>query len=362
MRPSSSNKRLRGRSRKGPNPLTRSFESNGPDVKIRGTAMHIAEKYVQLARDAQVSGDIVMAENYFQHAEHYFRMIAAAQPQVTGPGQHAFGRDDEGDDEFDGSPRQDFNNRPEPYGQQQQPSPPPRGNGAPYQSYDQGGQRSGGYEPREHRSHDNRGQDNRGYDNRGQDNRGQDSRGYDNRSQDNRGHESRGYDNRGPDNRGHDTRYQEGRSSDEGRPQGDSRPRDSRPHHDGNRSQHDSRYQPAGEPRHGDRPQVNGNHAAPLAAPAAAAAPLPGLGPQPDLEPPVAATPAVAAVPVTVPVDTASVAPVPALAEDGTPRPRRRSRGSRGRGRRPEGGPGGEEGDDGSPALPFAEDAAPSEG
>ncbi len=76
MRPSSSNKRLRGRSRKGPNPLTRTFESNGPDIKIRGTAIHIAEKYVQLARDAQVSGDIVMAENYFQHAEHYFRMIA----------------------------------------------------------------------------------------------------------------------------------------------------------------------------------------------------------------------------------------------------------------------------------------------
>ena len=45
--------------RKGPNPLTRSYESNGPDVKIRGTALHIAEKYVQLARDAQASGDRV---------------------------------------------------------------------------------------------------------------------------------------------------------------------------------------------------------------------------------------------------------------------------------------------------------------
>lgn len=67
--------------RKGQNPLTRVYESNGPDVKIRGTASHIAEKYMQLARDAQTSGDPVAAENYFQHAEHYFRLIAAAQEQ-----------------------------------------------------------------------------------------------------------------------------------------------------------------------------------------------------------------------------------------------------------------------------------------
>ncbi len=49
------------------------YESNGPDVKIRGTASHIAEKYLQLARDAQSSGDPIAAENYYQHAEHYFR-------------------------------------------------------------------------------------------------------------------------------------------------------------------------------------------------------------------------------------------------------------------------------------------------
>ena len=55
------------------------YESNGPDVKIRGTASHIAEKYLQLARDAQSSGDPIAAENYYQHAEHYFRLIAAAQ-------------------------------------------------------------------------------------------------------------------------------------------------------------------------------------------------------------------------------------------------------------------------------------------
>jgi hypothetical protein len=77
---------MRGRNRgKGghhQNPLSRVYESNGPDVKIRGTASHIAEKYVQLARDAQSSGDPVAAENYYQHAEHYFRLIAAAQEQL----------------------------------------------------------------------------------------------------------------------------------------------------------------------------------------------------------------------------------------------------------------------------------------
>ena len=61
--------------------MTRVFESNGPDIKIRGTASHVAEKYVQLARDARSSGDPVAAENYYQHAEHYFRLIAAAQEQ-----------------------------------------------------------------------------------------------------------------------------------------------------------------------------------------------------------------------------------------------------------------------------------------
>jgi hypothetical protein len=76
---------MRGRNRKGghhhQNPLSRMYESNGPDVKIRGTASHVAEKYLQLARDAQSSGDPVAAENYYQHAEHYFRLIAAAQEQ-----------------------------------------------------------------------------------------------------------------------------------------------------------------------------------------------------------------------------------------------------------------------------------------
>lgn len=93
---------MRGRSRsKGPNPLTRSYESNGPDVKVRGTAQHVAEKYGQLARDAQASGDPVAAENYFQHAEHYLRIIATAQESMRQ--QYGNGRSDEdGDDDEEG--------------------------------------------------------------------------------------------------------------------------------------------------------------------------------------------------------------------------------------------------------------------
>ena len=59
----------------------RSYDSNGPEVKIRGNASTVYEKYLQLARDANSSGDRVMAENYLQHAEHYYRILAAQQAQ-----------------------------------------------------------------------------------------------------------------------------------------------------------------------------------------------------------------------------------------------------------------------------------------
>jgi hypothetical protein len=97
---------MRGRNNnrnKGPNPLTRSYESNGPDVKIRGTAQHIADKYAQLARDAQASGDPVAAENYLQHAEHYYRIIAAAQEQFREQfGGFQRSADEDGDEEAGG--------------------------------------------------------------------------------------------------------------------------------------------------------------------------------------------------------------------------------------------------------------------
>ena len=73
-------------------PLNRNhvFDSNGPDLRIRGTAQQLFEKYLQLGRDATGAGDRVMAESYFQHAEHYFRILNAmnqAAQQQQGPQQ-----------------------------------------------------------------------------------------------------------------------------------------------------------------------------------------------------------------------------------------------------------------------------------
>jgi hypothetical protein len=75
----------------GGNPINRVYDSNGPEVKVRGTAQTVADKYMQLARDAHSSGDIVMAESYNQYAEHYLRILAAAQAynqQHMGPQQY----------------------------------------------------------------------------------------------------------------------------------------------------------------------------------------------------------------------------------------------------------------------------------
>jgi len=153
-------KRMRGRGnnnhRKSQNPLTRVYESNGPDVKIRGTASHIAEKYVQLARDARSSGDPVAAENYYQHAEHYFRLIAAAQeqfrqsqPQLQQQQQPRIDNDtmDESGEE-DGDSYSNFGAEPGfvPAQQQQQPYPPRDNQQRDAQSYQRDQQ-----QPREQR-------------------------------------------------------------------------------------------------------------------------------------------------------------------------------------------------------------------
>jgi Domain of unknown function (DUF4167) len=135
------NKRMRSRNRKGghhQNPLSRMYESNGPDVKIRGTASHIAEKYLQLARDAQSSGDPVAAENYYQHAEHYFRLIAAAQeqfrqsqPYYQQGGDQRGNVSDEGYDDGDDQPSiggEPFAPRePQPFYPREQHQPQPQG-------------------------------------------------------------------------------------------------------------------------------------------------------------------------------------------------------------------------------------------
>ena len=101
-------KRMRGRNHRGAGgqgggpirhqsgnvPLNRNhvFDSSGPDLRVRGTSQQLFEKYLQLGRDATSSGDRVMAESYFQHAEHYFRILnamnqaAQANPSVNGQG------------------------------------------------------------------------------------------------------------------------------------------------------------------------------------------------------------------------------------------------------------------------------------
>jgi hypothetical protein len=80
------------------------FDSNGPDLRIRGTSQQLFEKYLQLGRDATSGGDRVMAESYFQHAEHYFRILnamnqAAQQNQQNGQQQQGGQRRPYGNEE-----------------------------------------------------------------------------------------------------------------------------------------------------------------------------------------------------------------------------------------------------------------------
>jgi len=80
MRPSQKQNRSRGRGNRKPNGnnMNRVYESAGPEGKVRGTPQQIIDKYQTLARDAQTSGDRVVAENFLQHAEHYQRILLEA--------------------------------------------------------------------------------------------------------------------------------------------------------------------------------------------------------------------------------------------------------------------------------------------
>lgn len=173
MRPGQSNKRGRGRGgRKGPSPLSRSYESNGPDVKIRGTAQHIADKYINLARDAQSSGDTVLSEAYFQHAEHFYRIVAAAQQQMNQQVNVKRADDpidsDEGDEQREGFDPSDPDS----------PQPDASANGSGQNRDDNRRDRNRDDEDGERRSRRNRGRQRRG---RGDEFRGDESRGDDNR-------------------------------------------------------------------------------------------------------------------------------------------------------------------------------------
>ncbi|MDG1153174.1 MAG: DUF4167 domain-containing protein [Hyphomicrobiales bacterium] len=74
VKPRNNNNRRRNNRRPGGNNGNNS-ESNGPSIKVRGSSKQIYEKYISLARDAQSSGDNVLQESYFQHAEHYARIL-----------------------------------------------------------------------------------------------------------------------------------------------------------------------------------------------------------------------------------------------------------------------------------------------
>ncbi|MEM6536042.1 MAG: DUF4167 domain-containing protein [Pseudomonadota bacterium] len=74
-------RRSSGNNNGNSNNPNRHYESNGPDVRIRGSAQQILDKYLQYARDAQTSGDRVKAEALFQHAEHYARIVAVFEQQ-----------------------------------------------------------------------------------------------------------------------------------------------------------------------------------------------------------------------------------------------------------------------------------------
>jgi hypothetical protein len=121
------------RRRQGPN-INRALDSNGPDVRIRGTANQIYDKYLALARDANSSGDRVKAENYLQHAEHYFRIIKAMAPQQA-PGSE-FG-DTDGDQPMIGDQEADRFSDSREQRQPEQQNAPQRQDGGDGEGFDE---------------------------------------------------------------------------------------------------------------------------------------------------------------------------------------------------------------------------------
>ncbi len=151
--------RARGRSnRRAPNP-NRSFESNGPEGKIRGNASQVYEKYSQLARDAQATGDPIAAEGFWQHAEHYYRIMSSQQPNNR-PQQNGGGDYDQ-----NGQPGMDEDRD---FVEQDQPDDPRRGQ-------------------RRNQGRNNNGDDNRGQQNQGNDDDDQDRSEFQDRERQDRG-------------------------------------------------------------------------------------------------------------------------------------------------------------------------------
>ncbi len=232
-------KRQRGRNRSGGSSsgntkptqnANRAFDSNGPEgVKVRGNPQHVFEKYQQLARDANAAGDRVLGENYLQHAEHYFRLLRAIQPnrpasEILGRDHFSSGYDIDFEDETGqaqalaadeaataaGDPSEDTESREQPR------------NRSDWQPRDD--------RPRDERPRDDRPRDDRSRDERPRDDRPRDERPRDDRPRNEGGNRERyGRDNNRDRNRNRDDRPRDDRPRDD-------RPRDDRPRADAPRT------------------------------------------------------------------------------------------------------------------------------
>lgn len=109
-------------------PRMQVFDSNGPDVRIRGTAWQVHEKYQALAKDAAATGDVIMAENYSQHAEHYQRIINTFAEQMGGQQWAPQGNANDGSGDTDGEVAVQVQSTS---GQMQAATPPQQQNMAP---------------------------------------------------------------------------------------------------------------------------------------------------------------------------------------------------------------------------------------
>ncbi len=211
MRQGNNGRRPRGgRPNRRPGPLkSQTFDSNGPDVRIRGNANQVYEKYLNLARDCTAGGDRVLAESYWQFAEHYYRIIHESTDPDS-PGSHRPHLRDPRYDDRDGQ----------------------------WDDEDQGGQ-SGGPQGGQQRDYQGRGGDGYRSESQGRDNQGRDNRDYqgrDNQSRDrdsrreNQGRDNQGRDNQARDNQGRDNQARDSQPRDNQARDGqnrDAQPRDS---------------------------------------------------------------------------------------------------------------------------------------
>ncbi len=168
--PHSKRTRSRNNGKRHTNNKNHIYDSNGPDVRVRGTAHQVLEKYLSLARDASSAGDRISAEGYYQYAEHYYRVISAQQDgqapprQPRAPGHDRDGGDVMGDDPSpartgDGEPAQPTEpaaeetppmaGAPEPDGVTEAPSPRPAPSADPVEKPKRGRPRKVAKQPAE---------------------------------------------------------------------------------------------------------------------------------------------------------------------------------------------------------------------